>query len=474
MIPSPSTTGAPPGRYPFFMPALGAAAKQIAAGVKVPLRLEHRHRWDPEEEYWGEFDEPLDPVLKRIIAGGPREAWELEQVVPGRDWDWEAESDPILGAVELSQHAERERARRLLEDLLAADVRCLDAHAHLGLFAYDYSAAIALAHFEAGVAIGERGLPAGFNGVLPWGWIDNRPFLRCLHGYGLCLWRLGRLPEATRVFDALLWLNPSDNQGARFLIDDVRVGVRWQPAGRDEASDPYRGAGRRNLLDLAAAAVDAPARTPSQGAIEAGFEPLLWLLDRGSEDGLPLTQTGALGQRIVRDAAVRFPDWWNAKLFGPPHREAELPLLEELHVLLRRARLLRKLKLRLLLTKLARSAREDPDALLEALAPHLIYGDPFERDVAELAAAVLVRERELDRDALTDAVHGAVAGAWRGGDGGPVTKSHVEGTMSSFLWGLLGLGLLSADRPGRRRLALSDVGAELLARSLRHRATAVR
>jgi hypothetical protein len=27
-----------------------------------------------------------------------------------------------------------------------------------------------------------------FDGVLPWGQIDNRPFLRCMHGFGLCLW----------------------------------------------------------------------------------------------------------------------------------------------------------------------------------------------------------------------------------------------------------------------------------------------
>lgn len=470
MTVNPPGNGTPAGRYPFFTPTLGTAPQERAASIEVPLALEPRGRWDPDEEYWGEPDESLEPAFERVIAAGPREAWELEQVVPGRDWN--TDYDPILESVELAGHAERERARRVLEDLLAIDARCLDARAHLGSFAYDYSASLALAHFETGVAVGERSLPAGFDGVLPWGWIDNRPFLRCLHGYGLCLWRLGHCAEATRVLDALLWLNPSDNQGARFLIDDVRAGVRWQPASRDEAADPFGGAGRRNLLDRAAAQLDAPHRTPSRDAIEAGFAPLLWLLGRGSQDGLPLTQTGALAQQVVREAAVRFPDWWNSKLFGPPHREAELPLLEELHALLRRAGLLRKRGRRLLLTKRARSARDDPDALLEALALHLIGGDPFEREVAELASAVLLCERELDRDALSQAVHEAVAGAWRGGDGAPVTQPHVDGSMRPFLYGLLGLGPLSDGRPKRRRLSLDDVGAELLARSLRHRATA--
>jgi tetratricopeptide (TPR) repeat protein len=109
-----------------------------------------------------------------------------------------------------------------------ADLRCLDAHAHLGNFKFDHWLKEAIRHYEVGFRIGELSLPEGFDGVLPWGWIDNRPFLRSMHGYGLCLWRLGRFHEAERIFDRMLWLNPSDNQGARFLIDDVRARVPWE------------------------------------------------------------------------------------------------------------------------------------------------------------------------------------------------------------------------------------------------------
>jgi hypothetical protein len=49
-----------------------------------------------------------------------------------------------------------------------------------------------------------------------------------MQGFGLCLWRLGRFQEADRIFDRMLWLNPSDNQGVRFLIDDVRERVAWE------------------------------------------------------------------------------------------------------------------------------------------------------------------------------------------------------------------------------------------------------
>ncbi|MFW6147480.1 MAG: hypothetical protein ACOC6B_03710 [Thermodesulfobacteriota bacterium] len=67
-----------------------------------------------------------------------------------------------------------------------------------------------------------------FTGVLAWGLIDNRPFLRSMHGYGLCLWRLGRFDEAEHIFRQMLWLNPSDNQGVRFLIDEVKAKTAWE------------------------------------------------------------------------------------------------------------------------------------------------------------------------------------------------------------------------------------------------------
>jgi hypothetical protein len=43
----------------------------------------------------------------------------------------------------------------------------------------------------------------------------------------LCCWRLDRFEEAERIFERMLWLNPSDNQGARFLIGDVQARKAW-------------------------------------------------------------------------------------------------------------------------------------------------------------------------------------------------------------------------------------------------------
>ncbi len=72
------------------------------------------------------------------------------------------------------------------------------------------------------------------SGVLPWGLIDNRTFLRCLHGVGLSAWRLGDLRAAKAVFTRMLWLNPGDHQGARFNLAAVEAGKTWDEAEGDE------------------------------------------------------------------------------------------------------------------------------------------------------------------------------------------------------------------------------------------------
>ena len=198
----------------------------VALGL-VPLKLEDQGLWTPDEHYWGEEGEPIEEWAKPIIARGPRQTFEMEQVVPGHDPD-DFDSDPIAESNDLKNAGDHGAAQKILMELCQADLRCLDAHAHLGNFAFDRWAKDAIRHFEVGVHIGELSLDPDFDGLLPWGHIDNRPFLRCMHGFGLCLWRLERFEEAKRIFDRMLWLNPTDNQGVRFLLDDVRTRTAWE------------------------------------------------------------------------------------------------------------------------------------------------------------------------------------------------------------------------------------------------------
>ncbi len=199
----------------------------IAALGLVPLRLEPCGTWDPAEEYWGEEGDAIDDWAQTIIAHGPRPDFEMEQVLPGAD-PTDSDLDPIIESNELKDAGDLVGARRILMALLEADLRCLDAHAHLGNLVFDHSPAEAIRYYEVGVQIGRLSLGEDFNGVLSWGLVDNRPFLRCMNGYGLCLWRLGRRDEAVRVFDRILWMNPGDNQGIRFLVPAVLDGKPWE------------------------------------------------------------------------------------------------------------------------------------------------------------------------------------------------------------------------------------------------------
>lgn len=213
--------------HPYLSGEIAAHRLDVAAFGLAPLRLEPCGTWDPAEEYWGEEGETLDDWARDVIGAGPRPEFEMEQVLPGTDPN-EPDLDPIIESNDLKEAGDPEGARRMLMTLLETDLRCLDAHALLGNLAFDHSPRDALRHYEVGVRIGELSLGDRVNVVLRWGYVDNRPFLRCTQGYGLCLWRLGRWEEALEVFGRILWMNPSDNQGIRFLLPAVRHRRPWE------------------------------------------------------------------------------------------------------------------------------------------------------------------------------------------------------------------------------------------------------
>jgi hypothetical protein len=213
--------------HPYLSGEIEARRIDIPALGLVPLRLEECGMWDPEEEYWGEEGEPIPDWALPIIDRGQRPLFEMEQVIPGADPE-DPFDDPITRSNDLKTAGDFGEARRILMDLTASDLRCLDAHCHLGNLVFDHWPEDALRHYAIGKAIGELSLGEDFDGVLSWGLIDNRPYIRCLYGYGLCRWRLGDSKEAGGIFERLLWLSPSDNLGARFLLEDVEVGKSWE------------------------------------------------------------------------------------------------------------------------------------------------------------------------------------------------------------------------------------------------------
>jgi tetratricopeptide (TPR) repeat protein len=131
-------------------------------------------------------------------------------------------------------------AEAYYREALRLDPEHADAYVHMANRLVDQDrVAEALPLYERGEAAAlERiiGDPASYPGMF-WGDVDSRPFMRALHGKGLCLWRLSRADEARNVFAWMMELNPNDNQGVRFLLHDMDEGLSWEESmDRDKES----------------------------------------------------------------------------------------------------------------------------------------------------------------------------------------------------------------------------------------------
>ncbi len=204
----------------------------------MPLALE-----GGEPEDIRESSEPCrgsDPYskLRRMLTAKPRASYEFDKLAWGAFPGADPEDNPTCEAAELRARGRDGEARALLMDALGRDLRVLDAHAGLGSMVFERSPERALVHYEIGVRLGELSLPAGFDGLLPWRRLYNRPFLRCLHGHGLSMWRRGDLAGAKNTFERILSLDPDDHQGVRFCWHDVQAGRSWEEMNAREKAAP--------------------------------------------------------------------------------------------------------------------------------------------------------------------------------------------------------------------------------------------
>jgi tetratricopeptide (TPR) repeat protein len=58
-----------------------------------------------------------------------------------------------------------------------------------------------------------------------WGLLETRPYMRAMQGKASCLWQMGRRQEALEIYSEMLRLNPGDNQGIRYVLADLLLGM---------------------------------------------------------------------------------------------------------------------------------------------------------------------------------------------------------------------------------------------------------
>lgn len=232
-------------------------ARAQAAGV-LPVRF-----WDDYDPVASagaamldnDDDDDLDSAWwQRVVAAGARPDAILPDPYHGRrSADGAVPLDRALDARDAAGY--RGRLYELdLEGIVRREPRDVDAWAHLGNYYLDLAdpgtphppgvpepedrrrhswTRTALGYYQAAVAIAELALPDPFTGFLRWGHLDNRAFARAAFGAALSAWRLGRFDEAGQVLTNMLWLNPEDNQGARYLLPRVQARDPWEDAMED-------------------------------------------------------------------------------------------------------------------------------------------------------------------------------------------------------------------------------------------------
>jgi tetratricopeptide (TPR) repeat protein len=129
--------------------------------------------------------------------------------------------DPFDAGCNLLDVGNVEKAEKLLAEVVTNVPTHMDALHHLAII-YDGKGKHdeALKLWKNGVAIGKQALPKTFSSAdrLEWGWIENRPFLRCQHGFAIALLNDGETDKAHELLEELLSYNPNDNQGVREVL----------------------------------------------------------------------------------------------------------------------------------------------------------------------------------------------------------------------------------------------------------------
>lgn len=161
----------------------------------------------------GEFEsiEEMNQYLNEQLASGQLGG----QIGPDKPLsDLERAQEMIYKAHEAKSKTQMVKFARSALDI---SVDCADAYVILAQL-NTKTLGEALALYEAGVKAGERALGSEFEELKGhfWGFLETRPYMRARQGLAMTLREMGRLDEAAQHMDAMLELNPNDNQGVRY------------------------------------------------------------------------------------------------------------------------------------------------------------------------------------------------------------------------------------------------------------------
>lgn len=194
--------------------------------IKVPAgELPKIGNWAPDFDRLDESSEDKLPFDRRVIEKDLARLTPLIGVVEVADQGLKEAQELIYQAWE-----EDNAARRIIlaHRALKISPNCADAYVLLAEEEAD-SPERALQLYQSGVQAGERALGEDYfreNKGHFWGMLETRPYMRALEGVARCQWILGKKRESLKNYQKLLELNPSDNQGIRYILIDLYLSYK--------------------------------------------------------------------------------------------------------------------------------------------------------------------------------------------------------------------------------------------------------
>jgi len=198
-----------------------------------PVNLEKVHQVIGKLAKEGSFKsvEELNAHIEQLMASG-----ELDRMLKA------APEGPVEQAQALVQRARDEpsmpKARKLAEQALKLDPNCIDAML-VRAQTRKLSEKEYIEELRAAVLTGERALgEVRFREDRGrfWGLVETRPYMRARSELAMALIGAGKTREAAQEFQAMLELNPNDNQGVR----DYLLGLYLALSELDRAASLFR------------------------------------------------------------------------------------------------------------------------------------------------------------------------------------------------------------------------------------------
>ena len=188
------------------------------------LEFESNGIWDPYETYGDEAKEYFPDYIQEQY----RESYVFKDY-SGYGF-YKKDEDPVSDAVDLKERGDTERAYNILTKLLEDYPECIDALVHIGNMYLDpwFMPEHALHCYKTAILIAEKNFPEKFDPVFLWGILENRPYIRALHGLCIAYWRMKKFEESLSVAKKGLRINPPDNTGFRFILEELEKGREWR------------------------------------------------------------------------------------------------------------------------------------------------------------------------------------------------------------------------------------------------------